>query len=71
MRSLAVNASSFQENRVVVFVHARRRPKGDDAWKEIRLADVFTFHNGKMIRMRAVSDRQQALRWARAPDVRP
>jgi uncharacterized protein len=58
-------------DRIVVFVHARRRPKNGDGWKEIRLADVFTFRNGKVIQMRAFADRQQALCWAGVTDVNP
>ena len=50
-------------NRIVVFVHARVRPKDSHDWQEVRLADVYTFRNGKAIQMRAFDDRQEALRW--------
>lgn len=53
-------------NRIVVFVHARVRPKNSDEWQDVRLADVYTFRNGKAIQMRAFADRQEALRWADA-----
>jgi ketosteroid isomerase-like protein len=53
-------------NRIVVFVHARLRPKNSNQWQETRLADVYTFGNGKVIQMRAFADRQEALRWAGA-----
>jgi ketosteroid isomerase-like protein len=53
-------------NRIVVFVHARVRPKNGNEWQEVRLADVYTFRNGKAIQMRAFADRQEALRWADA-----
>lgn len=53
-------------NRIVVFVHARVRPKDSHDWQEVRLADVYTFRNGKAIQMRAFDDRQEALRWAGA-----
>jgi ketosteroid isomerase-like protein len=53
-------------NRIVVFVHARVRPKNSDEWQEVRLADVYTFHNGKAVQMRAFADRQEALRWVGA-----
>ncbi|HZQ22793.1 MAG TPA: nuclear transport factor 2 family protein [Terriglobales bacterium] len=53
-------------NRVVVFVHARVRPKNGNEWQEVRLADVYTFHQGTAIHMRAFADRQEALRWAGA-----
>jgi ketosteroid isomerase-like protein len=53
-------------DRIVVFVYARVRPKNSNEWQEVRLADVYTFRNGKAIQMRAFADRQEALRWARA-----
>lgn len=49
-------------NRIVVFVHARVRPQNSNEWQEVRLADVYTFSNGKAIHMRAFADREQALR---------
>lgn len=52
--------------RIVVFVHARVRSKNSSEWQEVRLADVYTFRNGKAIQMRAFADRQEALRWAGA-----
>ena len=55
-------------DRIVVFVHARVRPKGGNDWQEVRLADVYTFRNGKAIQMRAFADRQDALRWAGVQD---
>jgi len=50
-------------DRVVVFVYAHVRPKGSNEWRELRLADVFTFRNGKAIAMHAFADRQEALLW--------
>lgn len=50
-------------NRIVVFVYARVRPKGSNEWRERRLADVYTFREGKAVQMRAFADRQDALRW--------
>jgi ketosteroid isomerase-like protein len=55
-------------DKIIVFVHARVRLKGSTEWHETRLADVFTFRNGKAIRMRAFSERRQALEWAGASD---
>ena len=52
-------------DRIVVFVYARVRPRNSTAWQEVRLADVYTFRNGKAIQMHAFADRQEALRWAR------
>jgi uncharacterized protein len=56
-------------DRIVVFVHARLRPKGSNAWQDVKLADVYTIQNGKAVQMRAFADRQEALRWAGAEDV--
>jgi ketosteroid isomerase-like protein len=53
-------------DKIVVFVHARVRAKGSSEWQDVRLADVYTFHNGKAVEMRAFADRQQALTWAGA-----
>jgi ketosteroid isomerase-like protein len=54
----------FTGDRIVVFVYARVRPKGSNAWQDIRLADVYRFRNGKAVQMRAFSDRREALQWA-------
>jgi ketosteroid isomerase-like protein len=51
-------------SRIVVFVHARVLPKGSTIWQDIRLADVYTFRQGKVIAMHAFADREEALRWA-------
>lgn len=51
-------------DRIVVFVHARVLPKGSDAWQDVRLADVYTFQNGRATKMRAFANRDDALRWA-------
>jgi len=50
-------------DRIVVFVHARVRAKGSNDWQEVRLADVYTVRDGKIVAMRAFADRQEALRW--------
>jgi ketosteroid isomerase-like protein len=50
-------------NQIVVFVHARVRAKGSNEWQDVRLADVYTFHDGKAIQMRAFADRREALHW--------
>jgi len=51
-------------DKIIVFVHARVRLKDSAEWHETRLADVFTFHNGKAIQMRAFANRREALEWA-------
>jgi uncharacterized protein len=50
-------------DRIVAFVHAHVRPNGSNQWQQVRLADVYTFRNGKAVRMQAFADRQEALRW--------
>ena len=55
-------------NRIVVFVHARVRPKGSNEWQDVRLADVYTMRGGKAIQMRAFGDREEALRWVGIQD---
>ena len=52
------------DNRIVVFVHARVRPRDGSQWQEVDLADVYTFREGKAIAMRAFADRHEAVRWA-------
>jgi hypothetical protein len=51
--------------------YARVRPKNGKEWQDVRLADVYTFRNGKAIQMRAFSERQDALRWRGAENPIP
>ena len=51
-------------DKIVVFLYVRVRLKDNTEWIEGRLADVFTFRNGKAIQMRTFDDRRQALEWA-------
>ena len=53
-----------QGDRIVVFVHARVLPKRGGTWQDVRLADVYTFQNGRATQMRAFANREDALRWA-------
>jgi ketosteroid isomerase-like protein len=46
---------------IIVFVHVRAKPQDSTEWHERRLADVFTFRNGKVVQMRTFGDRRQAL----------
>ncbi len=55
-------------DKIIVFVYARARLKGSTEWNEVRLADVFTFRDGKAIQMRAFAGRQQALASAGVKD---
>jgi len=52
-------------DRIVVFVYARVLPKENGTWQDIRLADVYTFQGGKVMKMRAFANREDALNWAR------
>lgn len=56
-------------DRIIVFVHARVLPKGSNTWQDVRLADVYTFQNGRATKMRAFANREDALRWAGVSDV--
>ena len=51
-------------DKIVVFVHVRVRLQDEAEWREGRLADVYTFRDGKAIQKRSFADRQQALEWA-------
>jgi ketosteroid isomerase-like protein len=51
-------------NRIVVFVHARIRATDAREWQDVRLADVYTVLDGKLVAMRAFANRDEALRWA-------
>lgn len=51
-------------DRIVVFVYARVLPRGSSTWQEVRLADVYTFREGRVTQMNAFSNRQDALHWA-------
>lgn len=55
-------------DKIIVFVHAHLRPKDGTEWQDVRLADVYTFRNGKAIQMHAFADRQQALSWVGVKD---
>jgi ketosteroid isomerase-like protein len=57
------------KDRIVVFVHARVLPKDKQTWQDIRLADVYTFQNGRATKMRAFASREDALRWAGVGDL--
>lgn len=51
-------------DRVIVFVYVRVRLKHETEWREGRIADVYTFRNGKAIQFRTFADELQALEWA-------
>lgn len=51
-------------DRVVVLIDVRVRLKSETAWREGRIADVFTFRNGKAIQFRTFGDEREGLEWA-------
>src|SRR5713101_564966 len=51
-------------DRIVVFVCARFRPRDSNEWQEVKLADVYSVRSGRIVQMRAFTDRQEALSWA-------
>jgi ketosteroid isomerase-like protein len=53
-------------DRIVVSVHARFRPKDGKEWQQMKLADVYSVRDGRIVEMNAFADRQQALFWAGA-----
>jgi ketosteroid isomerase-like protein len=57
-------------NRIVVFVHARMLPKDSSVWQDVGLADVYTFEDGKVTKMRAFANREDALHWVGINDPR-
>jgi uncharacterized protein len=51
-------------DRVIVVVDVRVRLKAETHWREGRIADVYTFRNGKAIQFRTFADERQAFEWA-------
>ena len=51
-------------DKVIVLAHVRVRLKDETEWREGRIADVYTFRNGKAIQFRTFGDERQALEWA-------
>lgn len=51
-------------NRVVVLIDVRVRLKTETEWREGRIADGFTFRNGKATEFRTFGEEQQAFDWA-------
>lgn len=56
----------ISNDKIVVFVHARFRMNDTDSWQEVKLADVYTVRDNKILAMHAFADRKEALRWAEA-----
>lgn len=51
-------------DKVVVSLHVRVRLKDHIDWIDGRIADVFTFRNGKAVLFRTFADESEALAWA-------
>ena len=51
-------------DKIVVIARVHVRLKTETEWREGRIADVFTFRNGKAIQFRTFGDERQALEWA-------
>jgi ketosteroid isomerase-like protein len=54
---------------IVVFVHVHVRLKDRTEWIDGRMADVFTFRDGKAVFWRSFGKRQDALDWASAQPI--
>ena len=46
-----------------MLLHVHIRLKHETDWREGRIADVFTFRDGKAIEKRSFADSRQALKW--------
>jgi ketosteroid isomerase-like protein len=58
-------------DRIVAFVHVRVRLKDHTDWIDGRIADVYTFRDGKAIQMRTFGERREALEWVGVKDSDP
>lgn len=56
-------------NKIILLVFVRVRLKSNLEWIEGRLADVFTFRNGKIIQMISFSEKHHALEMVGVKDV--
>jgi ketosteroid isomerase-like protein len=57
-------------DKVIAFIHVRVRLKHEKEWREGRVADVFTFQNGKVTQFRTFAEEKQALEFAGIEDAR-
>jgi hypothetical protein len=58
-------------NRIILFVFVRVRLKHETHWREARIADAYTFRDGKAIQKRTFINPEQALEWAGITDPAP
>lgn len=50
-------------DRVIVLIDVHVRLKTETEWRNGRIADVFTFRDGKAIEFRTFGDERQAMEW--------
>ncbi len=50
--------------RVIVLAQVRVRLKHETEWRIGRIADAYTFRNGKAVQFRTFADEREALEWA-------
>lgn len=50
--------------RIVQVLAVRVRLKGETAWREGRVAEVYTFRGGKAVQVRIFGDVQEGMAWA-------
>jgi len=51
-------------DRIIAFIYVHVRLKHETEWRDGRVADVYTFRNGKAVQFRTFVDRRQALEFA-------
>src|SRR6476646_4969885 len=51
-------------DKIIVYVHVLVRLKDKTDWIDGRIADVFTWRNGKAIQFRTFAEEKEALEWA-------
>lgn len=56
------------EDKVVVYLHARVRLKGSTDWIGGRFADGFVFRDGKIVQYLSFGERAESLAWAGIED---
>ncbi|GMU82257.1 MAG: hypothetical protein AMXMBFR47_21280 [Planctomycetota bacterium] len=57
-------------DRIVVSIRVRVRLTHETQWREGRIADVYSFRDGKAFQFRTFGEERQALEWAGAPPSR-
>lgn len=51
-------------DRIIQFIDVHVRLKGETAWRDGQVVEVYTFRDGKVIQVRLFADSRQALDWA-------